>query len=89
MTAHDLWVHLMWSMICNVILLFCLFQPNIIYFIHRHWFIWRTEGSQDVVFEHKKRLLEALNNKAQQKAEWKTQWVFNEDDIRKLINDTE
>lgn len=25
----------------NVILVFCLFQPNIIYWLHKRWFVWR------------------------------------------------
>lgn len=27
----------------SCLLLFCLFQPNIVYLIHRRWFKWRSE----------------------------------------------
>ena len=35
---------LVWSMIFNCILLFCLLAPNIVYFIHKRFFSWKTES---------------------------------------------
>ena len=34
---------LLWSLIFNSILLFCLFSPNIVYIIHKKWFNWKPK----------------------------------------------
>lgn len=40
MTNDDLYKIALYSLIANVVLLFCLTSPNIVYFIHRRWFSW-------------------------------------------------
>lgn len=41
----QLYSYLFISMIINAILLFCLFSPNIVYFLHKKWFNWKNLGS--------------------------------------------
>ena len=46
------------SGIANIILLFCLFQPNIVYFIHSNWFSWKTETDEYKALEKEKEEVE-------------------------------
>ncbi len=34
---------LIMSSIVNIILIICLFSPNIVYFIHKQWFNWKKK----------------------------------------------
>jgi hypothetical protein len=42
---------ILWSLGFNAILLFCLFSPSIIYFIHRRFFIWRDKSKVSKIID--------------------------------------
>ncbi len=37
------------SMIFNSIFLFCLLSPNIVYLIHKKWFMWKKDELKDII----------------------------------------
>jgi len=47
----DYYIYLLYSLIINCVLLFCLFSPNIVYFIHKRWFEWKKQDLKKELFE--------------------------------------
>lgn len=53
MKDEEMFVMLTVSLILNIVTLICLFQPNIIYALHRHWFVWRANEDEGRLKFHK------------------------------------
>lgn len=38
------------SLIVNIVLLICIFSPNIVYFLNKKWFVWKDDNKLDFEF---------------------------------------
>ena len=61
------------SMIGNIVLLFCLFQPNIVYMLHRQFFYWRSDTEeykkiQKIKDDAEKKLIQIKNQEHENKS---------------------
>ena len=50
--------YLIASMIGNIILMFCLFSPGIVYLLHKQFFNWKTDSEEYKSLQKEKKAIE-------------------------------